>query len=215
MSQEIERKFLTTNYQLAVVQDNDPYPDYLQKEWLRAAYGASTVNVAHLAQYYLDLKLEAGKVVEEDRVRKKISLDKEGQSAKTKFTRTVKRGFGLSREELEEEIDQAEFGHLVTSSRFVTMVTGKPPQIHKIRTTAEIGARTLEIDRYLGPELGGLCVTEIEFANEHEALAFMPEEMPRGILAQELDPLVFGNAQLALASKIPDGIILPGYLRSA
>ncbi len=215
MSQEVERKFLTTNYHLAVVRTDEAYPDYSQKRWLKAI-GAKTINVAHLAQYYLSLKLEEGRVVEEDRVRKKISLDELGQPTKIKFTRNSKFGSGLAREETqEEEIDQAEFEHLVTSSRFVTMVTGKPPQIHKIRTSAELGARTLEIDRYLGPDLGGLCVTEIEFPNEAEALVFKPEEMPRGILAQELDPLVFGNAQLALRAQIPEELILPSYLKAS
>lgn len=214
MSQEVERKFLTTNYHLAVVRTDEAYPDYSQKRWLKAI-GAKTINVAHLAQYYLSLRLEEGRVVEEDRVRKKISLDELGQPAKTKFTRTIKSGSGLTRKEDEAEITEEEFIGLVTSTHFSSTATGKPPQIHKIRTSAELGARTLEIDRYLGPDLGGLCVTEIEFPNEAEALAFKPEEMPRGILAQELDPLVFGNAQLALRAQIPEELILPSYLKAS
>ena len=138
------------------------------------------------------------------------------QPTQIKFTRTTKKGFGLSREEIEEEIDQPEFEHLIQSTKFLAFRTGKPPQIHKIRTTAEIGSLTLEIDRYLGPELGGLCVTEIEFPDRNKALSFnTKEDIPSGILSQELDPVIFGNAQLALSGKIPEGIILPGYLRSA
>lgn len=212
MSQEVERKFLTTSYHLAVIRADEISPDHSHKLWLKAI-GANTVSIAHLTQYYLNLRLEEDKVVEEDRVRKKLSLDNLGQPAKTKFTRTIKRGSGLSREEIEEEIDQAEFEELVKSSQFFTPRTGKPPQIHKIRTTTEIGARTLEIDRYLGSELGGLCLTEIEFPNEADALAFEPSELPVGILGQELDPLIFGNAQLSMSGQIPNVITLPYYLK--
>lgn len=215
MAQEVERKFLTTNYHLAVVRGDEIHPDYSQRRWLRC-FGASTISIAHLAQYYLDLRLERDRVVEEDRVRRKVSLSEEGQPTQIKFTRTTKKGFGLSREEIEEEIDQPEFEHLIQSTKFLAFRTGKPPQIHKIRTTAEIGSLTLEIDRYLGPELGGLCVTEIEFPDRNKALSFnTKEDIPSGILSQELDPVIFGNAQLALSGKIPEGIILPGYLRSA
>lgn len=212
MSQETERKFLTTSYHLAVIRGDEISPDYSHRRWLQTM-GAQTVSIAQLAQYYLSLKLEDGRVVEEDRIRKKLSLDEQGQPTKTKLTRTTKRGSGLSREELEEEIDQTEFDELIKSTRFINAQTGKPPQIHKFRTTAQIAARTLEIDRYLGPQLGGLCVTEIEFKDEAKALAFNPEELPAGFLAQELNPLVFGNAQLALNGKIPEEITLPYYLK--
>jgi hypothetical protein len=214
MADETERKFLTTGYHLAVVRDDEIFPHYSHRLWLKAV-GAGVSSIAQLAQYYLSLKFDDdGNVVEEDRVRKKVTLDEEGRVAKVKFTRNSKFGFGLTREETPEvELDPAEFDNLVKNSQFLAFKTGEPPQVHKLRTTAQIGPRTIEIDRYLGPVLGGLCVTELEFLSKAEAIDFKPTELPRGILGQELDPTIFGNAQLALKDEIPAGIILPHYLR--
>ncbi|MDQ5913822.1 MAG: hypothetical protein QG623_441 [Patescibacteria group bacterium] len=214
MADEIERKFLTTGYHLAVVRDDEIFPHFSHRLWLKTI-GAEVSSIAQLAQYYLSLKFDSdGKVVEEDRVRKKVLLDEEGRVDKIKFTRNSKIGFGLTREETPEvELDPAEFENLVQNSQFLSLNTGEPPQVHKLRTTAQIGSRTIEIDRYLGPALGGLCVTELEFLSEKEAINFTPTDLPRGILGQELNPTIFGNAQLALTAEIPAGITLPRYLR--
>lgn len=215
MSQEVERKFLTTSYHLAVVRTDEASPDLSHRDWLTTYAGATAISIAKLYQQYLSLRLEESRVVEEDRIRRKATLDEEGAEVKVKFTRTIKRGSGLSREELEDEIEEAEFLSLAQNTELTVPRTGKPPQIHKLRTTTEIGGRVLEIDRYLGTGLGGLCVTEIEFASEDQALEFEPSELPRGILGQELDPTTTGNAQLAMANQIPEEIeiILPHYLK--
>ncbi len=214
MADEIERKFLTTSYHLAVVRNDEIFPHYSQRLWLKTV-GAKVTSIAQLAQYYLSLRLDyEGRVVEEDRVRKKIILDEEGKVTKVKFTRNSKSGFGLTREESpEKELEPAEFEHLVQNSSCFSMRTGKTPQVHKIRTTAEIANRVIEIDRYLGAGLGGLCVTELEFPSSADANDFRPTELPKGILGQELDPTIFSNARLAMSDQIPEGVILPHYLR--
>ena len=78
---------------------------------------------------------------------------------------TAKRGFGLSREEAEVELDRESFDELwrLTDGR----------RLRKRRHVLPLGDLRVEVDVY-GGDLEGLMVAEIEFASEEEAKAFDP-----------------------------------------
>lgn len=81
------------------------------------------------------------------------------------FTLTKKFGQGLVREEQEQSIDRVLFEFLwpMTQSR----------QLEKHRYCFELAGHACELDIYRGG-LTGLCVMEVEFATEAEAMAYQP-----------------------------------------
>lgn len=95
--------------------------------------------------------------IEEVRIRKK---KKENE---TKYFLTIKKGKGLSREEIETEISESTYNQLNKNS--------KP--IRKIRYTMPYNDFILEIDKYLDIDL---IVAEIEFKSEQEAKTFIPPD---------------------------------------
>jgi adenylate cyclase len=211
MPKETERKFLTTSYHLAVVRINEADPHLFHRLWLETL-GAKSVSIATIHQQYLNLRLdETNKVIEEERVRKWVAIGINGKE--TKFTHTFKKGSGLQREELEEEIGEDRYAQLIARNNLRSTYTGSVLEILKYRTTVEgIGEKTLEIDRYLGA-LGGLCVTEIEFKDRDEAMRFDPKgQKVRNVLGPELSGPDFSNAMLAMRQTIPGSIILPRHL---
>lgn len=107
-----------------------------------------------------------------------------------RFTITVKRGHGLSREETEVDLDRAGFDDLwpQTEGRRVT----------KIRSRIDLDGRLIaELDTYAGA-LEGLSVVEVEFETDQAASAFDPP----GWFGRELtgDP-AWANQSLAVSGK--------------
>jgi len=82
-----------------------------------------------------------------------------------KLLLTAKRGTGLSRQEVEVEIDRASF------DRLWSMTEGR--RLEKRRHVLREGGLEVEIDVY-GGDLEGLIVAEIEFGTEEEAKEFNP-----------------------------------------
>ena len=78
---------------------------------------------------------------------------------------TVKRGEGLSREEVEIDLDEGQFETLWPQTE------GR--RVRKRRHLLEHGDLTIELDVFAG-DLEGLVVAEVEFGSEDEARAFEP-----------------------------------------
>jgi adenylate cyclase len=78
---------------------------------------------------------------------------------------TVKRGSGLSREEAEVELEEAQF------ERLWPLTEGR--RLRKRRHAIGHGERTIELDVYEG-ELEGLLIAEVEFPSEEAASEFEP-----------------------------------------
>jgi adenylate cyclase len=80
---------------------------------------------------------------------------------------TAKRGSGISRDEVEVELDREPF------ERLWPLTEGR--RLHKRRHVIPYGDLRIEVDAYEG-ELEGLLVAEIEFSSEDEARAFQPPD---------------------------------------
>lgn len=78
-------------------------------------------------------------------------------------THTFKRGWGIAREEVEYTISKGLYDQMIRLS-------GTTPLL-KVRTTAELDGRHLEIDRY---EQLDMTVVEVEFGSMDEAERFEP-----------------------------------------
>ncbi len=104
--------------------------------------------------------LRQGYLAEEGEVEVRLRVDEEDA------TLTVKAGRGLTRTEVELPLDdaQAEALWLHTAGRRVEKTR------HRVALTGDAVA---EVDVYSGA-LAGLCVAEVEFADEAAALAFVP-----------------------------------------
>lgn len=111
-----------------------------------------TENSRQIHQTYLAI----GK--EEVRVRKTI---KEGQET---HTMTIKKGSGLTREEIEFEIDVETYNQLLEGEN-------RKPLI-KTRRTMHLLGYEFDCDIYENAAIEGLQTFEVEFASEEEALAF-------------------------------------------
>jgi adenylate cyclase len=99
---------------------------------------------------------------------------------------TVKRGHGLTRDEVEVPLGQASFEELwpLTEGR----------RLEKTRRTATADGERVEIDVYHGP-LSGLVTAEVEFADEAAAGAYSPPPW----FARELTGDVrYSNQRLAM-----------------
>lgn len=84
----------------------------------------------------------------------------------TMFFLTEKSGSGLVREEIEKEIDLAEYDSLIKKA-----VTD---ELKKTRYFIPLSdSLTAELDVY-GGSLSGLCTAEVEFPTEEDAAAFTP-----------------------------------------
>lgn len=138
LSLEIERKFLLP-----------AYPEALIKE------GQLRIQSEHaIDQIYLALHED-----QELRVRRIENL----RTGEIDYTHTFKRGFGLTREEVEVSISEGLY-------RQITEVHGAVA-LTKRRVTAEWKGIVLEIDRY---DQIDFIVLEVEFESEEQALAFAP-----------------------------------------
>ncbi len=99
---------------------------------------------------------------------------------------TVKRGHGLSREEVEVPLEPGAFEALWPLT--------EGHRVEKTRRTTALDAGTLEVDTYLGP-LEGLVTAEIEFAEAAAAEAFEPPDwLGRELTGDER----YSNQRLAL-----------------
>lgn len=202
---EIERKFLTTSFHLAIVRADEVSPDYSHRLWLNAL-GATSIEIAHIHQVYLEIEQDTqGEIVREERIRRKIVVDEKGVPINRLYYYTSKRGRGECRGEREIPICEDDFKSLIHNQPY------QKPHLDKIRTSFDLRGERIEIDRYLG-NLGGLCTSEIEFADIGAAANFEPEAF-RDILNEELTGRgEFYGARLALADSIPSSITLPKYL---
>ncbi len=112
-----------------------------------------------------------------------------------KYIKTVKRGEGLKREEIEKRVSKKEF------RSFLKKRLGRV--IKKRRYKAKLGGTVYEIDEFKG-FLKGLSILEAEFENETEALRFKPVPPVSGIVSDEITSLrKFSNKALSLSSFIP------------
>ena len=102
-----------------------------------------------------------------------------------------KKGKGLSREEVDIELDESQFGQLwpLTQGR----------RVEKTRYVLDQGEFMIELDVFHG-ELEGLCVAEVEFRSDREAEAFSP---PGWFGAEVTANDRFKNKNLALRGR-PD-----------
>ncbi len=99
---------------------------------------------------------------------------------------TVKRGHGLSREEVEVPLDPGSFDELWQLT--------EGHRVEKTRRTTALDAGTLEVDTYSGA-LEGLVTAEIEFADAASAEAFVPPDwLGRELTGNER----YSNQRLAL-----------------
>jgi adenylate cyclase len=99
---------------------------------------------------------------------------------------TVKRGSGLTREEVEVPLAQKSFEELwpLTEGR----------RLEKTRRTAAVEGGTVEIDFYHAP-LDGLVTAEVEFADAEAARAFTP---PSWFGRELTEDEQYSNQRLAL-----------------
>jgi adenylate cyclase len=105
---------------------------------------------------------------------------------------TVKRGHGLTREEVEVPLGQESFEELwpLTEGR----------RVEKTRRTTKVDGGALEIDVYKGP-LAGLVTAEIEFPDLAAAEAFEPPSwLARELTGEER----YSNSRLALDGLPPE-----------
>jgi CYTH domain-containing protein len=138
LSLEIERKFLLP-----------AYPEQLIRE------GELVVRSEHaIDQTYLALHED-----QELRVRRIEDL----RTGEIQFTHTFKRGFGLSREEVEVSISEGLYQQIIGIHQAIPLT--------KRRVTAEWDKRTVEIDVY---DQIDFIVLEVEFSSEEEARSFEP-----------------------------------------
>lgn len=106
----------------------------------------------------IDIKQNYISITDEEEVRVRIEKI---NSYKNKYTFTKKIGNGLSREEIEHEINQKEFSQVMNSLK------DKEP-IHKHRYKVEYKGFVFEVDIYQNKELNDLIVVEVELESENE-----------------------------------------------
>ncbi|SMC08702.1 CHAD domain-containing protein [Nitratiruptor tergarcus] len=106
------------------------------------------------------------------------------------FYKTIKKGEGVERVEIENIISQKEFAK--------AFIYAQGAIIHKIRYFATIDGQVYEFDWFEG-ELKGLAFVEIEFSNLEEAIEFSPPpQISRIILDEVTEDPNFTNAVIAL-----------------
>lgn len=132
----------------------------IERKYLLAAVPSDLISSGQLkvlSKVAIDQTYLALTDAEEIRVRR---IGKDGESS---FTHTFKRGYGLSREEVEYGISAQIYNQLLEGSK------RKP--LKKNRTTVAYGELNFEIDEYLQYDL---ITVDVEFASEEEALRFVP-----------------------------------------
>ncbi|WP_068787183.1 CYTH domain-containing protein [Paenibacillus phocaensis] len=140
MPLEIERKFLLP-----------AYPEH----WIQK--GELMVRSEHaIDQTYLALHED-----QELRVRRIEDL----HTGEVQYTHTFKRGFGLSREEVEVSISEGLYSQIIGIHQAIPLT--------KRRVTAEWDKHTVEIDLY---DQIDFIVLEVEFGSEEEAQSFVPPD---------------------------------------
>ncbi|WMT43418.1 CYTH domain-containing protein [Paenibacillus sp. D2_2] len=137
MSLEIERKFLLPKYPAELIQEG----------------ALVIVKEQMIDQTYLALHED-----QELRVRKIKDL----ASGEVTFTHTFKRGFGLTREEVEYSISEGLYEQMIEAHGTIPLI--------KKRTTAQWNDHIVEIDEY---DQIQMKVLEVEFTSEEEALRFL------------------------------------------
>lgn len=132
----------------------------IERKYLLAAFPSEHIaggELKVLSKVEIDQTYLALTETEEIRVRR---IDKDGE---TDYTHTFKRGYGLSREEVEYAISADIYKQLLEGTK------RKP--LKKIRTTVTSGEYHFEIDEYLQYDL---LTVDVEFASVEEAHRFTP-----------------------------------------
>ncbi|CAM4224597.1 CYTH domain-containing protein [Paenibacillus macerans] len=140
MPLEIERKFLLPEY-----------PEELIRTGELIIRSEQEIDQTYLALHE-DQELRVRKI-------------RDAASGNVTFTHTFKKGFGLSREEVEVSISEGLYEQITGIHRAIPLT--------KRRVTAEWNGIVLEIDRY---DQIDLMVLEVEFASETEAREFQPPQ---------------------------------------
>ena len=127
-----------------------------------------------------------------------IRSDSEGveryRGVKGRYIHTIKRGAGLSREEIE---------HFVSKSEYKSAKRGATNIIKKIRYRFDIDRYSFELDIFKG-SLKGLNMLEIEFDSIDEANSFkMPKMLQSIIISEVTEDRRFTNGFLSKEMTIP------------
>lgn len=138
MAVEIERKYLLDEYPTAFIEKGTLVVEKEQQ----------------IEQTYLALDGD-----QELRVRRIVDM----QTGAVDFTHTFKKGWGLSREEVEYSISEGLYEQVVKAHGAIPLT--------KRRVTARWGERIIEIDDYNQIDL---MVLEVEFPSLEDAEAFVP-----------------------------------------
>ena len=111
------------------------------------------------------------------------------------FTRTVKRGSGLVRQEHEEMVPKSVFEEALRRNRGGV--------IRKERFVFEIDGTTFELDSFKRP-LKGLNILEVEFKSESEAKGFVLPKLFENVVAAEVtDNPDFTNGAISKRMAVP------------
>ncbi len=112
-----------------------------------------------------------------------------------RYIHTQKRGSGVVREEIEEEVSEEEFLQKKEQNR--------SGLIEKIRYIFKYQQKIYELDRFKGP-LKGLNFLEIEFENPEEEKRFdLPEPLRRIVLEDVSERSEFSNGAISRTMRIP------------
>ncbi len=111
------------------------------------------------------------------------------------FIKTIKRGYGLVRQEFENSVSQDEY------NLFLLQKDGKV--IKKVRYTCQIDGFTLEIDEFKG-NLKGLVILEVEFTSKEQANSYTLPKFFEPYLVSEITGIKkFSNKALSKSIFIP------------
>jgi len=104
--------------------------------------------------------------------------------AQIRLIHTTKRPVtNMSSEEIERDLTPTEFDEFASRAG---------PTLRKIRTLVPCGDLTIEVDRFLNPELAGLVIAEVELPSEDK-----PFEPPHWLGREITGDRSFANAALA------------------
>ena len=112
-----------------------------------------------------------------------------------RFIKTIKRGYGLVREEIENRVSEDEY------NLFLLQKDGKI--IKKIRYTCQMDGFSLEIDEFKG-HLKGLVILEVEFSSKEKANSYNLPKIFEPYLVSEITGIEkFSNKSLSKSIFIP------------
>ena len=132
----------------------------IERKFLLAEFPDSLVREGEIVSVK-EQRIEQTYLAIDDTQELRVRKIKDLASGELEFTHTFKNGNGLVREEIEYAISESLYEQLMKASGAIPLT--------KVRTTAEWGGMTVEIDTYDQLELR---VLEIEFYSEEAATRF-------------------------------------------